>query len=121
MRYLPDGRLDPAFGTAGVSKAGPDLGGAHALAQLPDGRLILVGERSPATREVAVARYHPDGRLDTAFGTGGVVGTDVSAGHNDGAATALYPGGRLLVVGTTLDENNVNPSVFLLRYTAVEE
>ena len=122
VRYLPDGRLDPAFGTAGVSKAGPDLGGAHDLAQLPDGRLILVGERLTGDfREVAVARYHPDGRLDTAFGTGGVVGTDVSAGHNDGAATALYPGGRLVVVGTTLDENNVNPSVFLLRYTAVDE
>jgi uncharacterized delta-60 repeat protein len=122
VRYLPDGRPDPAFGTAGISKAGPDLGGAHAVAQLPDGRLILVGERLNGDfREVAVARYHPDGGLDSSFGTGGVVGTDVSAGHNDGAATALYPGGRLVVAGTTLDENNVNPSVFLLRYTAVGE
>ena len=121
-RYLPDGRLDPAFGAAGVSKAGPDLGGAHALAQLPDGRLILAGERLTGDfREVAVARYRPDGAIDSSFGTGGVVGTDVGPGHNDGAATALYPGGRLVVAGTTLDENNVNPSVFLLRYTAVDE
>jgi uncharacterized delta-60 repeat protein len=122
VRYLPDGRLDPAFGTAGVTRAGPDLGGAHDLAQLPDGRLILTGERLAGDfREVAVARYHPDGRLDSSFGAGGVVGTDVSAGHNDGADCALYPGGRLVVVGTTLDENNVNPSVFLLRYTAVDQ
>ena len=93
VRYLPDGRLDPAFGAAGVTRAGPDLGGAHDLAQLPDGRLILVGERLAGDfREVAVALYHPDGRLDTTFGAGGAVGTDVSTGHNDGAASALYPG-----------------------------
>jgi len=29
LRYLGDGKLDPAFGAAGVTKAGPDLGGAH--------------------------------------------------------------------------------------------
>lgn len=121
VRYLPDGRLDPAFGTAGVSRAGPDLGGAHAMVQLGDGRLILVGERLAGDfREVAVARYRPDGALDLGFGSAGIVGTDVGAGHNDGAAASLYPDGRLVVAGTTLDENNQNPSVFLLRYTAVD-
>lgn len=121
LRYLPDGRLDPAFGTGGVSRAGPDLGGAHDLAQLPDGRLLLVGERLVGDfREVAVARYQADGRLDPAFGQAGTTGTDVAAGHNDAAAASLYPGGRLVVAGTTLDENNRNPSVFLLRYSGVD-
>ncbi|HET9769772.1 MAG TPA: hypothetical protein VFS16_02700 [Acidimicrobiia bacterium] len=122
VRYRPDGRLDPGFGTGGVSRAGPDLGGAHGLLQLPDGRLILVGERLAGDfREVAIARYHPDGTLDPGFGTAGIVGTDVGPGHNDGTAASLYPGGRLVVAGTTLDENNQNPSVFLLRYTSVDE
>ena len=122
VRYLPDGRLDPAFGTAGVSRAGPDLGGAHDMVQLGDGRLFLVGERLAGDfREVAVARYRPDGALDSGFGSAGIVGTDVGPGHNDGAAASLYPDGRLVVAGTTLDENNQNPSVFLLRYTAVDE
>jgi uncharacterized delta-60 repeat protein len=121
LRYLPDGKLDPSFGTAGVSKAGPQLGGAHALAQLPDGRLILAGERLTGDfREVALARYRPDGALDTTFGTGGVVATDVSPGHDDGTAADLYPGGHLVVAGTTLDEHNVNPGVFLVRYRSVD-
>ncbi|MDQ1501713.1 MAG: hypothetical protein QOI86_5053 [Actinomycetota bacterium] len=121
LRYLPDGRPDPSFGTAGVSKAGPDLGGAHAMVQLADGRLVLVGEELVGdAREVALARYHPDGSLDPGFGVGGVVGTDVTPGHDDGAAAALYPGGRLVVAGTSLDEQNVHPGVFLLRYSGVD-
>jgi uncharacterized delta-60 repeat protein len=120
LRYLPDGQLDPHFGTGGVSKAGPDLGGAHAMVQLADGRLILVGEQVAGDfREVAVARYRPEGALDSGFG-GGVIGTDVSPGHDDGTAAALYPGDRLVVAGTSLDQNNLHPGVFLLRYTSVD-
>ncbi|HEV7862923.1 MAG TPA: hypothetical protein VGR20_09490 [Acidimicrobiia bacterium] len=121
LRYGADGKLDPTFGTGGVSKAGPDLGGAHAVIQLPDGRLLLAGERLAGDfREVALARYHPDGVLDSGFGTGGVVGTDVSLGHDDGAAAVLYPGGGLVVAGTTLDQQNLHPAVFLVRYAAVD-
>ena len=121
LRYLPNGKLDPSFGSDGVSKAGPDIGGAHAMVELADGRVILAGERVAGDwREVAVARYLPGGALDAAFGTGGVVGTDVTPGHDDGAAAVLYPGGRLIVAGTSLDAENVHPGVFLLRYSGVD-
>jgi uncharacterized delta-60 repeat protein len=121
LRYLPDGKLDPSFGTDGVTKAGPELGGAHAMVALADGRLVLVGEAlSGDFREVALARYRPDGALDPAFGGQGVVGTDVTPGHDDGAAGVLYPGDRLVVAGTSLDHENLHPGVFLLRYAAVD-
>ncbi len=121
LRYLANGKLDPAFGTNGVSKAGPDLGGAHNLVQLADGRLILVGEQLTGDwRQVAITRYRPDGALDTGFGAGGTVGTDVTPGHDDGTAAGPYPGGGLVVAGTSLDAENTNPSVFLVRYTAVD-
>ena len=121
LRYLPDGRLDPGFGAGGISRAGPDLGGAHAMVELDDGRIVLVGEEVAGDfREVAVARYRPDGSLDPGFGAGGVVGTDVTPGHDDGAAAVPYPGGRLVVAGTSLDQNNVHPGVFLLRYSGVD-
>lgn len=120
-RYLADGKLDGAFGTGGITKAGPDLGGAHALVPLADGRLLLVGERLAGdTREVAVARYRLDGSVDASFGQGGAVGTDVSPFHDDGAAANLYPGGRLVVAGTALDAENTNPRVILVRYRAVD-
>ena len=121
LRYLPDGRLDPAFGAGGISKAGPDIGGAHAMVELPDGRPVLVGEQVAGDfRQVAVARYRVDGALDTGFGVGGVAATDVTPGHDDGAATALYPGGRLVVSGVALDAENTHPGVFLLRYRSVD-
>jgi uncharacterized delta-60 repeat protein len=121
VRYLGNGNLDPAFGVGGVSKAGPDVGGAHDLVQLPDGRLLLVGERLTGDfRELAVVRYRPDGGLDPAFGRGGTVATDVTRQHDDAAAAALYPGGRLVVAGTSLDADNRNPGVFLVRLTAVD-
>jgi len=121
LRYRPDGKLDPAFGQGGVSRAGPDIGGAHAMTALADGRFILVGEELAGNfRQVAVVRYRPDGALDTGFGRGGLVGTDVTRFHDDGVAANLYPGGRMLVAGTSLDEENTHPGVFLLRYTAVD-
>jgi uncharacterized delta-60 repeat protein len=121
LRYLGNGVLDPAFGQGGVSKAGPPIGGAHGLLQLPSGRLLLVGERLAGDwRDVALARYGPDGALDTAFGQGGTVATDVTPGHDDGTAAALYPGGRLVVAGTSLDAENTNPRLFLVRYAEVD-
>ena len=120
-RYLADGRLDKAFGAGGITKAGPDLGGAHDLVQLADGRLLLVGERLVGeTREVTVARYRPDGALDPTFGEGGAIGTDVSPVHDDGVDAELYPGNRLVVAGTALDQENTHPRVLLVRYTAVD-
>jgi len=121
LRYLGNGRLDPAFGSGGVSKNGPDIGGAHSLVQLPDGRLVLAGERLAGDwREVTIARYQADGTLDTRFGQGGAIGTDVTPGHDDGTAATPYPGGRLVVAGTSLDEANTRPGVILVRYTAVD-
>lgn len=120
-RYLTEGRIDRSFGSGGIAKAGPELGGAHDLVPLADGRLLLVGERLVGdNRQVTVARYRPEGALDPAFGEGGVVATDVTAAHDDGAAASLYPGSRLVVAGTALDAENTNPRVILVRYTAVD-
>ena len=121
LRYTADGKLDPRFAAGGVSRAGPELGGAHAMVALADGRVVLVGEQVAGNfREVALARYRADGALDPAFGSGGVVGTDVTRFHDDATAAAPYPGGRLLVAGVSLDQENTHPGVFLLRYTAVD-
>jgi uncharacterized delta-60 repeat protein len=117
LRYRGDGKLDPAFGTAGITRAGPDIGGAHAMVELADGRVVLAGERVAGDwREVAVARYTVAGALDPGFGAGGVVGTDVTKFHDDAIAVVVDPGGRLLVAGVSLDAENTHPGVFLLRY-----
>ncbi|MGH9038582.1 MAG: hypothetical protein ACRD0O_22720, partial [Acidimicrobiia bacterium] len=120
LRYLADGRPDPAFGTAGVVTAGPAIGSARAVISDPAGRLVVAGERLvvDSQRQVAVARYDPTGTLDPAFAPGGLIGTDVLPGRHDGSwAASALPSGALLVSGTSLDQNNSYPVVFLLRYT----
>jgi len=121
LRYTAHGWLDPTFGTGGLSTAGPELGAVRALVRLPDHRVVLVGDRVAGNwREVALARYLPAGALDPGFGRGGVVGTDVTPGHDGGVAAVLYPGGRLVVAGTSVDADNLHPGVFLLRYTGID-
>jgi uncharacterized delta-60 repeat protein len=77
-RYLPDGRLDRRFGGDGIviTRISCRDFPSDAL-QLDDGRLLVVGNaRGCGTNDLGhpvIARYLPDGRLDTSFGRGGLV------------------------------------------------
>ena len=74
LRYTRHGDLDRKFGGSGMVTT--DFGGvsaqANGLALQPDRKLVVVG----STRDIngnsdfALARYHPDGRLDASFGAG---------------------------------------------------
>ena len=74
MRFTPTGALDTTFGTAGV--ANPAITGASAstfsMAVDSQDRIIVGGLASIAgVQEAFVARYTPDGALDSSFnGTG---------------------------------------------------
>ena len=51
--------------------------------------------------EVALARYNEaDGSLDTTFGTGGLVTTDLGTGWNGTGAVAVESNGSILVAGS---------------------
>jgi uncharacterized delta-60 repeat protein len=105
-RYNADGSLDATFGTGG--KFSNSLGGsdafAFALALRADGRIVLAGYFLSGYRnhDFALARYNPNGSLDTTFGAGGQVITDLFGATDDIAyGLTLAPGGRLLAVGHT--------------------
>jgi uncharacterized delta-60 repeat protein len=117
-RYLPDGRPDPAFGTGGVVTAGPDIGAGQALVSEPDGRLILAGGQvTPTGRQVAVARYLPDGALEA------LITTDVVPHQPEEAwAATRQSDGKVVVAGGSFSgafewEAGV-ASVILVRYAA---
>ena len=104
LRLLPDGALDPSFGGGGVATS--DFGareiGASVIV-LADGRLVVGGIRgtSPLV-DLALARYLPDGMLDTSFGVGGLATAD--AGADDfGSQVIQLPNGKLFVAGTVID------------------
>jgi uncharacterized delta-60 repeat protein len=97
-RYLPDGTLDPGFGSGG--KVTTDLLGfddqAFALARQPDGKLVAAGE---AGGDFALARYNADGTLDASFGSGGVVTTDFAGSTDRVEGLAVQPDGKLVAAG----------------------
>src|SRR5687768_5454980 len=73
VRYHSDGRLDTSFnGTGRVTTNFGSFESARSMALQSDGKILLGGSTgSTSDRFVALARYNPDGSLDTSFnGTG---------------------------------------------------
>ncbi|MCX5388557.1 calcium-binding protein [Streptomyces sp. NBC_00094] len=107
-RYLPDGGLDPAFGTSGLvtSAFGGGAHSANAVAVQPaDGKIVVAGTTEVFAEEgggccfFSVARYLPDGTLDAEFGDGGLVRVEEFGGSADGADVAVQSDGRIVAAG----------------------
>jgi uncharacterized delta-60 repeat protein len=101
-RYNPNGSLDASFGSQGIVTtpfpSGTNLSGAVLYPNTGtanDGRIVVVGWNSSASGP-ALARYNPNGSLDTSFGAGGFVPLGVNA-----SGVAFDASGRLVVSGTT--------------------
>src|SRR5205814_7733424 len=78
VRYLPNGALDSTFGTGGkVTTLVGGLADVTSAFMQPDGKIVAGGSAfiykggNVTSVEFALARYNPDGSLDTGFGTGG--------------------------------------------------
>src|SRR5262249_54057680 len=107
-QYNANGSLDAGFGTGG--KVTTDLGGddvAFAVALQPDGKVVVAGYSlsfTTFTDDFAVARYNANGSLDTTFGTGGKVITDLGSDVFEWAyGVALQPDGKIVAAGVSLD------------------
>ena len=111
-----DGRLDPYFGSGGIVRTiafqpGPTQGTldvARAVAVQPDGKIVVGIESSDDGYEFVIARYQPDGTLDTSFGGGDGLATveasgDIGIGDRRDdlvADIALQPDGKIVAVGS---------------------
>ena len=99
------GDRDPSFGIDGLVTT--DFGRddlAYGLTLQPDGKIVLVGDTGDGVDgDFALARYNSDGSLDTSFGTGGKVTTNVLEFNSDDFATSIVPqpDGKLIVVGAS--------------------
>ena len=107
VRYLPNGELDPSFGTSGSGVRENDFGFAtiEALALLPSGKFLAAGSVSSAggERDFLLARYLADGSPDATFGTDGAANIDLDllfGDHDDyGMDLAVQPDGKIVVAG----------------------
>src|SRR6185436_17489443 len=76
-----------------------------AVALQADGKIVAAGSTDNALFgaehriDVALARFQPDGSLDTSFGSGGVVTTNVFDNEDRATAVAILPDGRILIGG----------------------
>ena len=108
VRYLPSGELDPTFGTGGrVTTEFETASLGWGLEIQPDGRIVVAGwavpESDGAAADYAIARYNPDGSLDTTFGADGKVITDFGYRQDLLYDLALQPDGKIVVAGTSRD------------------
>ena len=110
-RYTKTGSLDPTFGLGGkvVTAFGTFEDEAQALLLQPDGKLVAAGvtfDSTGTTADFALARYNPDGTLDSTFGVGGKVTTDFG-GRDRGLAAVLQDDGKIVVAGESDDGHDV--------------
>jgi uncharacterized delta-60 repeat protein len=104
-RYLPNGELDPSFGSGGVvtTAFGRDhVDGAGSVAIDSHGRIVAVGgtrrRAFGSGGDFALARYWPSGSLDRSFSRNGKVTT--TFGGDDGAGSvALDSEDRIVAAG----------------------
>lgn len=115
----PDENLDPGFGNGG--KVVTDFTGSSdvgfALVIQPDGKIVVGGSAAnTATNgtDYGLARYHADGTLDTSFGSGGRVLTDVGGQGDFISAMALQADGKIVAAGFSFTENIFDFSI--VRY-----
>lgn len=98
-RYKPDGTLDPAFGRGGKVTTGFPGGGASAVAIQTDSKIVAAGAAGTATLDFALARYKPDGTLDTTFSGDGKVTTDLTSGNDIAEDVAIQTDGKIVAAG----------------------
>lgn len=92
------GDLDPAFGAGGIVNTDITLGDdrAQRVAVLADGKMLVAGTGIQNGNEVqTIAKFLPDGSLDSAFGTNGKVIGPSGTGYG----LAIQTDGKFVVAG----------------------
>lgn len=128
---LPDGSRDPGFGTNGTVTVdlGQSASRAFSIAQQPDGKILLAGERyflpapdAALTGEAVLARLNADGTIDATFGTTGIA-TERLFGEVFPLETrfedlVLLPDGKIVVLSNGINFLTGGATIAMSRYNA---
>jgi uncharacterized delta-60 repeat protein len=132
-RYNSDGTIDTTFGTRGAvvtNLPGEGFSAVAALAVQSNGDIVAAGvteAKNPAfgnePSDFALARYTPNGQLDTTFGKNGRVTTAFGTNGGNAAAVsalAIQSDGKIVAVGydNFLKFGSPNNGFTLARYLA---
>jgi uncharacterized delta-60 repeat protein len=102
VRYNSNGTVDNTFGTNGqvtydLSSGYSDM--VNDMALDASGKIILAGN---AYQDFAVCRLNIDGSLDTSFGIGGILVTDLFGQYDNIQSVIVLQDGRIAVCGRTI-------------------
>jgi uncharacterized delta-60 repeat protein len=106
VRYNTDGSLDTTFNGTGIvtTPIGPLDDEAHAVAIQSDSKIVVGGwGKTAANRDLALARFNPDGTPDTTFSSDGKVLVPIGTGNDEIAAIDLQTDGKIVVSGVATD------------------
>jgi len=113
---LPPG-LDATFGSGGRVSTPVGAGKAEAVLIQKDGRIVTAGRRVfNGGMDFALTRHDSHGNLDTSFGTGGIVTTNLGTASDEAFDMAADPNGGFVVVGRS-DATGTNRDFGVVRYT----
>lgn len=122
-RYHPDGNADSSFGRYGkfIIRQIPGVSPvkAQSIAVLPDGKIIACGRFLIGNTHFGhpgLVRLHPDGKVDSSFGTNGFVITTLSEWDDLIGGMVLQPDGKIVVAGKQGRGELSYGDDFLLRY-----
>jgi uncharacterized delta-60 repeat protein len=122
LRYNDDGSLDSTFGAGGrvTTAFGPWLDRVFALALQRDGKIVAGGFTNSGDYSgsaFGLARYHRDGSLDTSFGIGGKVRSELPEGRAAALSSlGIQRDGTIVAVGTASSEDGWSSDIELARY-----
>jgi len=115
VRYNANGSLDTSFDTDGkvITSFTAGIDEPYAVAVQADGKIVAAGYASGAETgpDFAIARYNPNGSLDTSFDADGKVTTQIFDSTDIAQALAIQPDGKLVVAGQTF-----NPAAGVLSF-----
>jgi uncharacterized delta-60 repeat protein len=103
-RYNSNGMLDTSFSIDGkvTTNFGSPNDAAFSVAVQPDGKIVAAGGTVLSRGgDFALARYDSNGTLDTSFGTGGRVTTDISGPSDSVNSIAIQLDGKIVAAGRT--------------------
>jgi uncharacterized delta-60 repeat protein len=115
-RYNPNGTLDTSF--SGDGRQTTDFGGpgeATGVTIQASGKIVVVGSGGANGDDFALARYNPNGSLDTSFSGDGRQTTDF-VGFDEARAVAIQASGKIVAVGTGRGSSSSPPAFALARY-----
>jgi uncharacterized delta-60 repeat protein len=122
VRYNANGSIDSSFGIGGkvTTDAASSVERPEIVTIQSDGKIVVAGYSfvSGSKTDFALARYNSNGSLDSSFGSGGKVLTDIGAITDDPTSIVIQPDGKILVVGTSGPIGAGPSDLGLVRYNS---